>query len=66
MTNPAVSHDKLVSQQFAVHSGSPHDDESSPNPSLGIYYISKLHCVDASDGHSGYKSSFEACFMDAL
>ena len=25
----AVCHDKLVSQQFAAHSGLPHDDESS-------------------------------------
>ena len=29
VTNPAVCHDKVVNQQFAACSGSPHDDESS-------------------------------------
>ena len=28
MTNPAVCHDKVVNQQFAACSGSPHDDAS--------------------------------------
>ena len=29
VTDPALCHGKLVSQQFAAHSGSSHDDESS-------------------------------------
>ena len=29
VTHPAVCHDKVVNQQFAACSGSPHDDESS-------------------------------------
>ena len=29
MTNPAVCHDKVVNQQLAACSGSPHDDEYS-------------------------------------
>ena len=29
LDSPAVCHDKLVNQQFAACSGSPHNDESS-------------------------------------
>ena len=29
VTNSTVCHDKLVNQQYAAHSDSPHDDESS-------------------------------------
>ena len=38
VTHPAVCHDKVVNQQFAASSGSPHDDDNHLTSYVAFQY----------------------------